>query len=109
MCTLVISTPNHKVVERGSRSFDVVIKTGIGVGYAIFKKDEQKWVKGRKVVVLRKDKDQKRAEGSLDKIVATGKHTTQGYNLFDIYIDNLTVVNYKPENLNRLGVGYINC
>ena len=109
MCILVIHTPNHKVASSGARSFAQVMSSGIGDGYAIFKKDVNKWVKGSQVVVLRKDKNPKRAEGLLEKIVNTNKPTPQGIERYDIHIINLKEVAYKPEKLNRFGVGYIGC
>jgi hypothetical protein len=107
MCALVIHVPNHAVVNRGAKSFAQVMSSNVGNGYAIFKNDLSKWVKGRKVIVLRKDKDKRRAEGILEKIVNIHKPTAQGIERYDIYINNLKQVEYKPEKLNRFGVGYI--
>jgi len=104
--TLVIHAPNYRVAKK---SFEAVLKSGIGAGYAIYKKDISRLVPGCKVVLLRKDVNRKRAEGTLNKLVPTNRYTPQGIQRYDVHIEGLKVVAYKPEKLNRFGVAVLDC
>jgi hypothetical protein len=57
------------------------------------------------VVLLCKDTE-KRAEGKLVKLVPTGK-TDNGIERYDVYFENIKMVPYKAERLNRNGVAVI--
>lgn len=103
MATLVIHAPDYRV-KQGAKSFAAVLATGIGDGYAIFQRDIARLVPGSKVVLLRKDSNEQRAEGSLVKLVSNGKTTPQGIKRYDVHFSGGKVVQYKPERLNRFGV-----
>lgn len=103
-CTLVIHAPYWKGKPGAPNSFEAYFKTGVGLGYAIFPKDRSKFSLGSKVVLLRKDKKKSRAEGSLVKLVYTGRTTTQGIKRYDVHFKGQIMVTYKPEKLNRWGV-----
>jgi len=68
--TLVIHAPDAKARE-GSKSFEDILKDGVGSGYAISKKDMGRLAPGCTVVLLRKDRDRKRAEGRLVRLYPT--------------------------------------
>jgi len=105
MCqvTLVIHAPDYSV-KYGAKNFEAVLADGVGKGYAIFQKDISKLPPNSTVVLLRKDKNKRRAEGLLVKLVPITKKSPQGIQRYDVHIKNLTVVPYKPEKLNRYGV-----
>ena len=108
--TLVIHAPDARAQERGSPTFQAVLASGVGKGYAIFKKDISKLTPGStKIVLLRKDGIKRRAEGFLDKWVPTNRKTSQGIQRYDIYVKKWTEIPYKPERLNPFGVAWIDC
>jgi len=107
MSTLVIHAPEAKV-KKGSKSFEGIFKVGIGPGYAISQYDRSKLAPGSTVVLLRNDKNQRRAEGLLVRLVPSTK-TPQGIQRYDVYFEKQTVAPYKPEKLNRFGVAVIDC
>ena len=107
-CTLVIHAPYWKGKPGSPYSFETYLKKSWGKGYAIYQKDVSKLPAGSKVILLRNDKNKRRAEGVLVKLDPTGEKTPQGIQRYDVYIKNLKEVlpyNYKPEEkLNRCGV-----
>lgn len=105
MATLVIHAPDYRVKD-GAKSFEKVLGDGIGEGYAIGQKYISKLPKGSNVVLLRKDRNRKRAEGILVKLVPTTK-TPQGIQRYDVHVEKWTKVPYKSEKLNRFGVAVI--
>lgn len=110
MITLVINAPWWRKGGKPEEpySWETYLKTGVGKGYAIRRKDASKLPSGSKVVLLRKDKNKQRAEGLLVNLVATTK-TAQGLQRYDVYFEKQAVVTYKPEKLNRFGVAVIDC
>lgn len=107
--TLVIHTPGWAVKE-GAKSFQWVLEHNMGYGYAIYKGYVSKIQEDcRRVVLLKKDKPQRRAEGEFVKLEATGIFTDNGIQRFDVYTKNLTEVDYKDEDLNRCGIALIDC
>jgi len=108
-CTLVIHAPDYTVTKQGKKSFNAVLRTGVGVGYVIFPNDVSRLAKGSPVVLLRKDKNKARAEGQLIKLVPTPKGAAVGRQRYDVYISGLKLVPYKPERLNRYGVALLDC
>jgi len=107
MTTLVIHAPDYMVKKSGKKSFEQVLADGIGKGYAIYEEYISKLPKGSKVVLLRKDRNKKRAEGILVRLVPTGRYTPQGMQRYDVHIKGLAEVSYKPEELNHCGVAII--
>jgi len=83
MATLVTYAPSH----RGStaKRFGKVLADGIGDRYAIYRSDSEKLIPGCKVVLLRKDKDQRRAEGILVQLVERNR-TDNGIQRYDVHI-----------------------
>lgn len=102
MTTLVIHAPSGKARQEGKKSFDDTFKEGVGDRYAIDLKSYGLLYPGCDVVLLDKDKRQ-RAEGRLLKLVEVSK-TEAGMQRYDVYIENLRMVQYKPERLARCGI-----
>ena len=108
MKNLVIHAPDHAVKGRGATSFEHILSTGVGPGYAISNNDIGKLtIPGSPVVLLRKDRRKARAEGRLIKIVPTGRYTRNGRQRYDVHIAGLKLVAYNPEKLNRFGYAVI--
>ncbi len=105
--TLVINAPWYR---KNAPSFEAILCTGIGPGYAISKKDVNRLPPGSAVVLLRTDKNKARAEGVLIERVETTippTKTPQGIQRYDVHVEKWTVVPYKPEKINRFGVAVI--
>ena len=77
LATLVIHAPEAKA-KKGAKRFEDVLADGVGVEYAIPRKDISKLLPGSTVVLLRKDKNKRRAEGVLVKLALTTNKTPQG-------------------------------
>jgi len=76
MATLIIHAPKA-MVEQEQKSFESTFASGVGEGYAIPKAIRARLAPGCMVVVLCKDvKPQRRAEGTLVKLVPTNKAGT---------------------------------
>lgn len=110
MTTLFIGAPYTKAAPELRFSFEYICKTGIGEGYAIWEKWAVKIRPGWTVVLLRNDKDKKRAEGILIDRKPTGIYI-KGVQRYDVHIRGLTQVLYKkpPKKLNPFGVLVIDC
>ena len=106
MTTLVIHAPDYRVKD-GAKSFEAVLADGIGKGYAISQEDTSRLPPDSTVVLLRKDRNKRRVEGRLVKLVQTGRTTPQGIKQYDVHFKDRRVVIYKPERLNRFGVAVI--
>ena len=110
MTTLVIHAPDYRVKD-GAKSFEQVLADGIGKGYAIYEKYKSKLPEGSKVILLRNDKNQRRAEGYLINLLKTGIKTDNGIWRYDVHINGLREVlpySYSPaEKLNRCGIAVI--
>ena len=105
--TLVIHAPDYRVKD-GAKGFEAVLADGIGKEYAISRKDKSRLLPNSSVVVLlRKDKNKRRAEGRFSKLVETDKKTPQRIKQYDVHFKDRKVVTYKPEKLNRFGVAVI--
>jgi hypothetical protein len=104
MATLVISA-SHARAMKGGKTFEAILEDGRGPGYAIFQDDVVRLIPGSTVVLVRQDRNQRRAEGSL---VGTPQYslrnTPQGVRRYDVSIKNLKEVTFRPERLNRFGV-----
>jgi hypothetical protein len=108
MATLFIHAPD-RAVKRGAKSFEAILEDGIGEGYAIWKKWAVKITPGWTVVLLRADKNKKRAEGILVRRIGTS-HYVNGVQRYDVHIKGLTIVPFKKEvNFNYYGVAVIDC
>ncbi len=104
--TLVIHAPDRRVKKDGAKSFEKILADGIGKGYIIFQGDEKKLHPGSKVVLLRNDKNEARAEGVLVRWEPTTK-TPRGKQRYDVYIKGLTEVRYEWVEINLCGVAVI--
>jgi len=105
MATLVINAPKAKIKQTSAQSFETTLITGVGDGYAIWKRLAAQLDAGSGVVLL--DKDQgKRAEGTLVQLVPIEK-TGSGIQRYEVHMKNLRMVPYKSERLNRNGVAVI--
>jgi len=103
MATLVLNAPTWKVQEEGAKSFDGILATGVGSGYAIAGTLVGQLKPGCIVVVLNKGR-QLRAEGTLIRLEPKGR-TESGMQRYDVWIRDLQQTEYRPELLNRCGVG----
>jgi hypothetical protein len=103
--TLVIHTPRWRVDAEGERSFEDVLASGVGDGYAIPARLAALLSPGARVVLLCKDQRQ-RAEGVLERLRPTGK-TGSGMVRYEVTIRDLQTVPYEPEALGRTGVAVI--
>jgi hypothetical protein len=105
MAILVVNAPKRTVHQENAKSFEKTFQSGIGDGYAISKNLFDQLSPCCVVVLL--SKDQKlRAEGRLIKLVSTTK-TKNGIQRYDVYIENIAIVPYRPERLNRNGIAVI--
>ena len=106
MCTLVMNLPEWRAHQENVRSFDNTITTGIADGFAIAKNLRDKINVGCKAVLVSND-GEKRAEGTISKIVETGR-TRTGMLRYDVHLsDDRRMVAFKPERVNRQGVAVI--
>ncbi|MGC2616458.1 MAG: hypothetical protein WA354_20665 [Terracidiphilus sp.] len=105
MSTLVIHAPSKKTQQENKRSFHQTFESGVGDNYAISKNLFYRLSAGCNVILLDKWKDL-RAEGTLVRLEKTEK-AGNGLQRYDVQIENLRMVPYKPENLNRNGVAVI--
>ncbi len=94
------------VEQERKRSFRETLQTGIGDGYAIPKGICDELIFGSDAVVLLAKVDKRRAEGTLEKLVENGE-TERHMKRYDVHIDGLKEVEYKPERLRRKGVAVI--
>lgn len=105
MITLVLSVPSRK-----QPSLEAMCKSGKGPKYAISELGYSMLNQGSTVVLIRKDKNQRRVEGILINLKksrdTSGKieKTPQGIQRYDVYFKNNNKVPYKPEKLNLWGV-----
>jgi hypothetical protein len=105
VATLVIHAPRQKSRAEGKKSFERTFATRKGRGYAIARNLYERCWPGCEVVLLSKDEG-KRAEGRLVKLVPTVK-ADNGIQRYDVYIEKLRMVRYRPEALNRNGVAVL--
>jgi hypothetical protein len=105
MSKLVIHAPRSKSQQEGKRSFAETIATSIGDGYAISLTLFRQLDPGDGVIVLNKDTRQ-RAEGTLVRLQPNGA-TGSGIQRYDVFMQNLVMVPYQSEPLNRNGVAVI--
>jgi hypothetical protein len=103
---LILHAP-HQRENALKSSFEEIIQSHIAKGFAINSKLHALTKTNMKVVVLRKDRLLRRAEGRLVNIVATGNKTGNGIPRYDIRIANLKQCKYEPEKLNRNGVNIV--
>ncbi len=102
MPKLIINAPSSK---KNKAPFDKILKSGIGPRYAI-----PKWIadivnRGCDVVLL-DTRGKRRSEGTLIKDLVKRDKTGIGMQRYDVFIDDIKTVPYKPEKLNRWGTGY---
>ena len=105
MPTLVIHAPKDKAQPENSRSFETIFMLGVGDGYAIPHNLFAQLSPGCGVVLLNKVSE-KRAEGNLVKLVQTGK-IDNDVGIYDVHFDNIKMVPYKTERLDKNGVAVI--
>lgn len=106
MKTLVIHAPKSKAKD-GKRSFDETVKKQIGDGYAIARNECGLIQPGCDVIVL-DNEAKRRAEGKLIKLEHDG-WTETGMLRYNVHMENLTEVPYRPINvrLKHRGVAII--
>ena len=105
MATLVIHAPQATAGTDGKWSFDNTFESGIAKGYAIAHSFWLRSHTGCKVVLLSKD-ERKRAEGRVVRLEPTEK-ANNGIQRYNVHMEDLKRVPYKPEALNRQGVALI--
>ncbi len=92
MATLFILARSDK-----TPSFEHILKTGIGPGYAIWEKWAVKIRPGWAVVLLRVDKNKKRAEGIIDRPLVGTNRYVNGVQRYDVHIKDMKEVPFKKE------------
>ncbi len=102
MATLVLNAPTWREQDEGAKSFEGILATGVGSGYAIASTLAGKLKPGSPVVLLNKDR-RLRAEGTLVRLEPKGR-TGSGMQRYDVWIRDLQQTDYRPEALNRCGV-----
>ena len=111
--TLIIHAPYNKGKPGTPNSFETYMQTGEGKGYAISQDEVSALCSGSRVVLLRNDRDKRRAEGVLVELVKTNKKSPQGIWRYDVCFQDQKEVEYsymKPaEKLTRRGVKVIDC
>jgi hypothetical protein len=99
---LIINAPWRR---KDARTFEAILSTKVGPGYAISKSNAKQLREHPVVVVLvRKDRNQRRAEGRLTRLDDTSRTTPQGICRYDVHVDDWVEVPYRPEEVNRFGV-----
>lgn len=103
---LVISASQNKV-EAGTefRSFEQIVSTGVGLGYAISDSDRRKIRIGCKVVILDNARG-KRAEAKLTKLELDEK-TRTGMQRYNLNLEGAERVDYKYERIERWGTSVV--
>lgn len=115
MPSLIIHTPDYQLVREGTISFEDSFSTGVGRGFALNRTILRQIIPsgeinpGWRVVLLCKNR-RLRAEGNLVKLIPAEIHgapwfTKNGIRRYDVHMENLVMVQYRPEPLNRNGVG----
>jgi hypothetical protein len=102
MTTLVIHAPSGKARLEDKRSFDDTFKYRVGDRYAIDRNSYRQLDSGCDVVLLDKD-TKRRAEGTLVRLEEAGS-TETGMLRYNVHIENLRMMQYKPERLTRCGI-----
>lgn len=102
MPTLILNAPSWRENEDGAKSFQSILASGRGDGYAIASPLVSQIVPGCPVVVLNKERA-RRAEGTLVRLEPTSK-TDSGMQRYNVWMKDLREVPYQPEALNRCGV-----
>lgn len=102
MATLVLNAPTWRERDDDAKSFETIVATGVGSGYAIASTLVGRIAPGSTVVVLNKER-QLRAEGTLVRLEPK-ERTASGMQRYDVWIRDLQPTEYRPEALNRCGV-----
>jgi len=105
MPTLVIHAPKDRAQRPSGQSFETIFMLGVGGAFAIPQKLVAQLSPGCGVVILNKDSE-KRAEGSLVKLVQTGT-IDNDVGIYDVHFENIKMVPYKTERLDKNGVALI--
>lgn len=116
--TLILSTPWYKKDEAGRSSgkpgekysFETYMQTTEGQGYALSQREVNKLGPGSKVVLLRNDRQKRRAEGIIISLIKTDKKTPQGIWRYNVKFRDIKEVEYiyKPfEKVTRHGIRVI--
>jgi hypothetical protein len=101
---LVISAP-QRTVDAEAPSFEQMLATKVGLGYAISDPDRRKIRIGCKVVILDKGR-WKRAEATLVGLDLAEK-TRTGMQRYNVRFENPQLKDYSDERLQRWGTSVI--
>jgi hypothetical protein len=106
MRTLLLSAPKDK--DEASllhRTFDSILKSGVGPDYAVYGNLIGQTIPGMKVILFERV-DCRQAEGFVDAVTPTGHKTGGGVSRYNVVIRDLHPVPYThPPSVNRCGVG----
>jgi hypothetical protein len=103
---LVVSAPQNKVdTATETPSFDQILATEVGPGYAISDADRRKISIDSKVIILDKYR-RKRAEAVIVVCKLVGK-TNTGMPRYDVHFKNAQLTDYHDERLERWGTSVI--
>lgn len=95
MIALYLNAPEWRVGIEKCRSFQDMLTTSVGGGYAIPKGNAAQCLPGCMVVLLSQD-GKLRAEGKLKALTETGEKTGSGMLRYDVHIMELKKVPYSP-------------
>ncbi len=105
MTTLYLNVPKDKVDGAGKKSYEDTMKSAVGSSYAIPMSQAVQCVSGSDVVLLCQATGQ-RTEGKRTELKPTGETTGSGMVRYDVYMEDLTPMPYRPapSSFGRTGV-----
>lgn len=108
MTTLYLNVPKDKVDGEGKKSYADTLASAIGGGYAMSMDNALKCVPGSSVVLLCQATGQ-RAQGKVKALKMTGEVTGSGIVRYDVYMEDLEAVPYRPApaNFGRTGILFV--
>jgi len=104
MSTLIINTPSGQV-QPSKQSFEETLKRCVGVGFAMGKETHTKAQRCKKVIILDKDAKQKAVSVFLSIEKSALPSTLSGLTRYDVNFEKPLKCQYRPERLNRNGIG----
>ena len=105
MVILYLNVPKDKVDDQDKKSYEDTLNSALGSGYAMSMENALKCVPGSAVVLLCQATEQ-RAQSRIKALKLTGEKTGGGMVRYDVHMEDLTSVPYRPApaNFGRTGV-----
>jgi hypothetical protein len=102
--TLIIHAPYRRAKPGTPHSFETYFQTGVGEGYIIHDTKVGKLPPGSTVILLRQDKEEKRAKGLLVELVRKSK-TPKGKQRYDVHFKDQKMVKFERVKFNPFDFG----